>query len=34
MILFYDSGFGAKPAPPENNKPANNKSNSLYRGKS
>jgi rod shape-determining protein MreC len=33
MILFYDSGFGSRPAPPEINKPVSNKSNSLYRGK-
>lgn len=34
MILFYDSGFGPRPAPQELNKPVNNKRNSLYRGKS
>ena len=33
MILFYDSGFGSRPASPEVNKPVSNKSNSLYRGK-
>lgn len=33
MILFYDSGFGSRPAPQEINKPVNNKPNSLYRGK-
>jgi rod shape-determining protein MreC len=34
MILFYESGFGARPNPQEINKPMNNKPNSLYRGKS
>jgi rod shape-determining protein MreC len=34
MILFYESGFGARPNPQEINKPINNKPNSLYRGKS
>lgn len=33
MILFYDPGFGSRPAPQEVNKPVSNKPNSLYRGK-
>jgi len=33
MILFYDAGFGPKPDPSKSVKPAENKSNRLYRGK-
>ena len=33
MILFYDAGFGPRPDPSKSIKPAENKSNRLYRGK-
>jgi rod shape-determining protein MreC len=33
MILFYDAGFGPRPDPSKLIKPAENKSNRLYRGK-
>ena len=33
MILFYDAGFGPKPTPHKSDKPAETKSNRLYRGK-
>ena len=33
MILFYDAGFGPRPDPSKSEKPAENKSNRLYRGK-
>jgi rod shape-determining protein MreC len=33
MILFYDAGFGGKPIPQKSDKPAESKSNRLYRGK-